>query len=529
MPATNPNLAASLFERARLEGWGRRVALRQGDRAWTYDQLGAQVGRVASALRSLRVSPGERVALLMRDTLEAAASLLGVIHAGAVAVPLSELSTATDVKAYLQHAGVAVAIVEASLEPALDEIRAELPALREVLCVGAGSAGLRDFHAMVAAAAPHGAPAVVLADHPSVLLYSAGAGPDELRGVPHTAATIAAAHASFGLGALGLGLGDRILSTVRLATAFGLGCGLFFPLTVGAEVALMPEQPRSETLFAALEQFVPTVMCSTPTVFAQLAHDAQLGGRHQPLVELRRAVAGAEGLSAEQATLIRDALGVPLTVGFGLTETFSFVLAVASDDAAWPTRGSSCGRPLTGVDARVVDDDGALVGADVIGTLQLRTGALFTGYWGDAPEADAPRPDGWFTTRDRFMVDEAGLFHHCGRIDDLFKVGGKWVSPQEIERVLTAHESVWECAVIGAEDEDGFAKPLAFVVANVGEDVGPALEESLRAYVKQTLAPYKYPRWIEFVDELPRGPSGKVLRYRLRAPRRRLRAETGHR
>ena len=149
------------------------------------------------------------------------------------------------------------------------------------------------------------------------------------------------------------------------------------------------------------------------------------------------------------------------------------------------------------------------------------------GYWRggviQSPFDDA----GWFTTSDRFMIDSAGNYNHCGRVDDLFKVGGKWVSPVEVERALTAHEGVWECAVIGAEDETGLIKPLAFVVVNVGHHGDPALEDELREFVKATLAPYKYPRWIEFVDALPRGPGGRLLRYKLRAPRRRRRAETG--
>jgi acyl-coenzyme A synthetase/AMP-(fatty) acid ligase len=139
------------------------------------------------------------------------------------------------------------------------------------------------------------------------------------------------------------------------------------------------------------------------------------------------------------------------------------------------------------------------------------------------------RADGWFTTRDRFMVDKNGFHHHCGRVDDLFKVGGKWVSPAEVERALTAHEGVWECAVIGADDDEGLIKPLAFVVTNVGGawQPGEKLEAELREFVKKSLAPYKYPRWIEFVETLPRGPGGKLLRYKLRPQRRRRRAETG--
>jgi acyl-coenzyme A synthetase/AMP-(fatty) acid ligase len=188
-----------------------------------------------------------------------------------------------------------------------------------------------------------------------------------------------------------------------------------------------------------------------------------------------------------------------------------------------------CGKPLAGVQVRLVDEDGDPVGVDEIGTLELSCGSLFTGYWGGSTTGDHElSADGWFTTRDRFMVDRAGFYHHCGRVDDLFKVGGKWVSPTEVERALTAHEAVWEAAVIGADDEEGLIKPLAFVVTNVGHEGGPRLEAELKEYVKNVLAPYKYPRWIEFVDALPRGPGGKMLRYKLRPARgKRRRAETG--
>ncbi len=176
----------------------------------------------------------------------------------------------------------------------------------------------------------------------------------------------------------------------------------------------------------------------------------------------------------------------------------------------------------------MIGEEGQVLGADEIGTLQLRAPSLFSGYWGGAVDDDPFGGEGWFTTRDRFFIDDSGVFHHCGRVDDLFKVGGKWVSPVEVERALTAHEAVWECAVVGADDEDGLIKPFAFVVVNVGHAADDKLEAELREYVKQVLAPYKYPRWIEFVKQLPRGPGGKLLRYKLRPKQKRRRAETGH-
>jgi benzoate-CoA ligase len=215
-----------------------------------------------------------------------------------------------------------------------------------------------------------------------------------------------------------------------------------------------------------------------------------------------------------------------VTVGYGLTEIFQFALAGRSSDPG--ARPGVCGKPLAGVQVRLVDEDGDPVGVDEIGTLELLCDSLFPGYWGGSNTGEAfVLSDGWFRTRDRFMVDREGFYHHCGRVDDLFKVGGKWIKPAEVERALVAHEAVWEAAVIGAEDEQGLIKPFAFVVTNVGHIGDAKLEAELKEYVKNVLAPYKYPRWIEFVDALPRGPGGKLLRYKLRpGPRRRL-AETG--
>jgi benzoate-CoA ligase len=512
MPSPSKNLAGRLCQGALERGLGDKIALREGDRQWTYAQLADQVGRVASALRALRIGRGERVAMLVRDTLEGAAAILGTIHAGAVAVPMSELARAPDVRTYLEHCGAVAAVVDDELAAVLDEARAEVPELREILCVGtAGPAGARDFHAVVQGAAPTG-PAAVESTDVCLILYSAGVPHDDMRGVAHSHGTPFAAWESFGKGLLGLGEGDRVFAITRFATAFGLGASLLFPIAAGAESVLLPEQARSDEIFEVIERWSPTVMCATPSVYGQLARDAVAAGKTRPLEKLRIAVSGGEGMPDKLVGRIKDVLGAGVVVGYGLTELLQMVFAD--------------GKPLPAVEARVVDDEGHPVGADEIGTLELKSPSLLIGYWGGDPGEHVFRDDGWFTTRDRFMLDSGGEFHHCGRVDDLFKVGGKWVSPIEVERALTAHEAVWECAVIGADDEDGLIKPLAFVVTNVGQTAGPELEEELREYVKNELAPYKYPRWIEFVDALPRGPGGKLLRYKLRPQRRRRRAET---
>ena len=521
------NLAAWLLDGALENGAGARCALREGDRMWTYDQLAATVSRLSSALRGMRLGRGERVLILMRDTLEAAAAILGVIHAGAVAVPVSELSTPDDLLEYVLHAGAVVAIVDDSHERVVDAIRSGAPDLREVICVGAKLAGSQSFQAVVDAATPQ-PPVAMAPTDVCLLIYSAGSIPGELRAVPHSQRTVAAVHESFGRDLLELTSADRMLSVARLSTAYGLGAGLLMPLAAQAESLLFPAQPHSKALFKAVVDHQPTVLVATPSVYAQLAYDAEHMHVVKPLVGLRHAIAGAEGMPERLIPRIRAVLGTEVTVGYGLTEILQFALAGRSSDPG--ARPGVCGKPLAGVQVRLIDEDGDPVGVDEIGTLELSCNSLFAGYWGGGTSTGEHylRADGWFTTRDRFMLDRAGFYHHCGRVDDLFKVGGKWVSPIEVERALVAHEAVWEAAVIGADDDEGLIKPFAFVVTNVGHEGGPALEAELKEYVKNVLAPYKYPRWIEFVDALPRGPGGKLLRYKLRPSRSmRRRAETG--
>jgi hypothetical protein len=303
----------------------------------------------------------------------------------------------------------------------------------------------------------------VAPDDPALLLYSAGFA-DEIHGVRHDHAGVVAAAASFATSYLGLTAGQRVFAVARLSSAFGLGAGLLFPLLAGARALLLPEQPQSRTLLAAIAAFAPDYFLTTPSIYGQLARDVVAAGVAPPLAGVKRAIAGGEGMPDKLIPRIRAALGVEVEVGYGITEVLQLALAgIAADDA----RPGACGRPLAGIEARVVDDDGRPVGPDEIGTLQVRAPSMCTGYWTGiaTPAVDL---DGWLTTRDRFLVDGRGVYHHCGRTDDLFKVGGKWVAPGEVERALVSHDAVWEAAVIGVDDEDGLLKPLAFVVVNVG-------------------------------------------------------------
>lgn len=499
-----------------LQGRAECIALRQGSRLWTYAQLDEQVRRVASALIQLPLAPGERVGVFMRDTLEAAAALLGVMHAGCIAMPISELVTSADLRTLLFHSEASCVFVESSLEPVLDSIRADLPGLRFVVCVGAGSPGTLDMGELLRSADPTCEGRPQANDAPCVLLYSSSPHPDAPRGVPHTERTLCAAYDSYAKGYLQLTAHDKVLSITRLSTAFGLGSGLLFPLRAGAEAVLLPEQPHSDVVFSTVAREQPTLVFATPTLLSQLVNDG--AGHEGALRGPRRVVAGAEAMSQRLATRVKEVLGTDVSAGFGVTEIFGF--ALASRAGAPPVDGvpGLPGSPLPDIQLRIMTDEGAPAGDLEIGTLQIACPALATAYWkGTSPEAFV---DGWHVTSDRFLRDAQGNYHHCGRTNDSFKVSGKWVSPLEVEQSLRSHTAVWDCAVTGVEDDDGVTRTMAFVVPNIGFVPSRDLEDELRAYVKHRLSPYKYPRWIEFVDAVPRGPTGKLLRFRLRPKRR---------
>jgi benzoate-CoA ligase len=258
-------------------------------------------------------------------------------------------------------------------------------------------------------------------------------------------------------------------------------------------------------VFEVLGTFRPTLFAATPSLYGQLAHDHRhLGDAVLPgFASVRLAVSGAEALPPPLARRVRAVLGIDLLDGFGLTEAMHFVLSNLPGAA----REGSVGRPLRGIEARVVDESGRPLAAQEIGFLEVRGRSMARGY---------VSAEGWVRPGDRFLVDEDGYYYHCGRGDDLFKVGGRWVDPQEVERTMLVHPAVWECAVVEGHDEDGLARPVAFVVPNVGHEPTPELAAELTELVKREISPHKYPREVVFQAELPRDARGRVQRFRLK-------------
>jgi benzoate-CoA ligase len=498
---SSANLAAALVDGAVARGLGEQTAIREPKRAWSYGRLAEESARVASALAELGVKPGERVGLLLHDSAELAACFLGAVRLGAVPAPISVLLRPLEVRALFADAAPVAVVVSSDLAPGLEEIRGDLPSLRHLLAVGGARPGQLDLHALTAHADARFPPYAPGAGEPAFFLYSAGPTGSPKR-VAHGHEAAAHAFRAYGEGVLRLGASDRVFTTSSLASAYGLCLGLLFPLAAGASTFLLPGRPRPRVLLDVMAAFRPTVFAAAPSLYGQLLHDWRglSSPRPRPFSTVRVAVSGAEPLPPRLERRLRDELGVSLVHGFGVTEALSFVLSNRIDQR----KEGSSGRPVDGIEARVVGSDGAALPLLEIGALEVR-----------GPTVAGGGDDGWLRVGDRFFVDDEGYFFHCGRADDLFKVGGRWVSPDEVERTLLAHPAVWECAVVEGHDDDGLPLPVAYVVPNVGHAATAELAEQLMNFVKREIAPWKYPRAVEFVGELPKDERGVVQRWRL--------------
>ena len=404
---TSGNLASWLLDSALASGTGPRVALREGERAWTYNELADRVARMSAALRTLRLQRGERVLVLMSDTLEAATAILGTIHAGAIAVPVSELATPDDVQEYVLHCGANIAITDDRHEAVLDAVATRRP-ICATSCASARSCRRATTSTRSSRPRPRNRPRRAV--RPTSPFFSTPPAPAPASSAPCRIRqrTIEAARESFAKELLQLTSADRVFSVARLSTAYGLGAGLMLPISVQAESLLFPAQAKSEPLFEALAQYKPTVLFATPSIYAQLAHDAEATQIAKPLAKLRCAIAGAEGMPERLIPRIRGVLGTEVIVGYGLTEIFQFALAGRSDDPG--ARAGVSGKPLAGVQVRLVDEDGDPVGADEIGTLELQCGSLFTGYWAGQGATDRRR-----APRRRLVPDPRSLHDRQGR------------------------------------------------------------------------------------------------------------------
>ena len=309
---------------------------------------------------------------------------------------------------------------------------------------------------------------------------------------------------------LGIAEGDVVFSAAKLFFAYGLGNGLTFPFSVGATAVLMAERPTPASVFRILRKHRPSIFYGVPTLYAALLASPELPAREE--LRLRRCTSAGEALPSEIGKRWKEHFGVDILDGIGSTEMLHIFLSNRPEDVRYGTTG----KPVPGYELRLVNDDGNPVARGEIGELQISGPTAAVMYWNNRAKSLATFRGPWTRSGDKYVEDADGYFVYCGRSDDMLKVSGIYVSPFEVEAALMTNPAVLEVAVVGQEDEAGLVKPKAYVVLKQGQSPSDSLAAELKQHVKDRLAPYKYPRWIDFVPELPKTATGKIQRFKLR-------------
>jgi benzoate-CoA ligase len=504
------NVATYFVDRNVAEGRGASVAIEFGDQRITYRQVLDNVNRVGNALRDvLGVRLEERVLLLLLDCPEFVYSFFGAIKIGAVAVPTNTLFKPADYEYILNDSRARVVIVSEALLPQLQAIpRSRLRYVREVVVVGNAPPGTHAFTELLAAGLEELEAEPTCKDDAAFWLYSSGS-TGFPKGCVHLHHDMVVCTNLYARGVLDIRQTDKCFSVAKLFFAYGLGNALYFPFGVGATTVLFSGPPTPANVFQIVDKHRPTLFFSVPTNYAQIL--AQETAADFSCV--RWGMSAGEALPPALFERFKERFGVTVLDGIGSTE----ICHIFISNQPGVVRPGSSGKLVEGYEARIIDDDGAPVPPGEVGNLLVRGDSTCAMYWSKHEKTKDTIEGHWIRTGDKYHQDADGFFWYAGRSDDMLKVGGIWVSPVEVENALVSHASVLEAGVVGREDHDRLVKPVAYVVLQPGVSGSPELARELQDYVREQLAEYKRPRWLEFVSELPKTATGKTQRFKLRA------------
>ena len=505
------NVADYLVDRHVREGRGERTAILCGDESITYGQVAEQSNRLGNGLRSLGLHREERVMLLLLDTPAFVYSFFGAQKIGAVPIPTNTLLKSQDYKYMLNDSRARVVIISEALLPELAAIpRNELPYVEHVIVDGAAGGDTRGLDQLLTAS-PSLEVENTSKDDAAFWLYSSGT-TGFPKGAVHLHHDLVFTVASYAQGILGMTAADRTFSVAKLFFAYGLGNALTFPFAVGATTILWPGPPTPMNVYAQIERFKPTLFFSVPTNYGQLlAHKRD--GADFDLSSIRQAVSAGEALPKALYERFKGRFGIEILDGIGSTE----ILHIFISNRSGRVRPGSAGELVPGYEARIVDDAGDDVADGTVGNLLIKGDSTCAYYWNKHERTKDTIEGHWIRTGDKFSRDADGYYWYAGRADDMLKVGGIWVSPVEIENTLVEHAAVQEAGVIGRRDADDLVKPMAYVVLAAGYTPSAELARELQDFVRSRIAEYKRPRWVEFVEALPKTATGKTQRFKLRA------------
>jgi len=504
------NAATFFVDRHVAEGRGDKVAFFHDAGSITYTGLQELVNRTGNALLDLGVRPEQRVLCLLLDSPEFLGAFWGAIKIGAIPIPANTMMRADDYRYFLDDSRAPVAIVSEALLAEAGPALAKARYLRHVIVAGRASGPQIAFDGWVGKASARLEPFDSSKDDPAFWLYSSGS-TGRPKGAVHLQHDMVVCSDTYALQVLGMTEADRTVSAAKLFFAYGLGNNLYFPLRVGGQGVLYPHRPTPDAMFELIQRHRPTLFFGVPTLYAAMLQVKEAEKRYD-LSCLRFCVSAGEALPEELYRRWRERFGVEILDGIGTTE----ILHIFLSNRPGRARPGSTGLPVPGYEAVIVDDEGRPVPVGEIGNLRVKGDSTMAYYWNQHEKTKDALVGHWIQTGDKYCQDPDGYFWYCGRADDMLKVGGIWVSPVEVENTLVGHPAILETAVVGQADTDELIKPKAFVVLKEGHAASATLEAELKAFVRDKIAPYKYPRWIEFVPELPKTATGKIQRFKLR-------------
>ncbi|MGH1368416.1 MAG: benzoate-CoA ligase family protein [Maritimibacter sp.] len=507
----NENAAVYFLDRNVEEGRGDHVAFREADgdkRSLTYGALQRAAGHFAGALERHGVRREERIAMILRDQLEFPVVFWGALKMGAIPVPLNTLLSGPVYEAILTDSRASLLVVSHELwetvKPALDGNKF----LRAVVVIGGECPeGCESYTAFV-----EGAKCLetveAQGDELAFWLYSSGS-TGTPKGVRHVHQSLKATADTFGQQIMGISSSDTVFSVAKMFFAYGLGNAMSFPMAAGATTVIFAGRPTPDAVFEIMKTQRPTIFCGVPTLYAALVAEQEKRGT-KPDHAIRLCASAGEALPRDIGERWEALWGAEIIDGVGSTEMLHIFLSNRPGDVVYGTSG----KAVPGFEVRLVDEHDEDVAEGEVGELLVRGPSAADGYWNQRQKSMATFQGHWTRTGDKYECKD-GRYVYCGRTDDMFKVSGIWVSPFEVEQALIEHPGVLEAAVVARADDENLVKPAAYIVLKEG--VESSVVGELKDLVKEKIGMWKYPRWIDVVDELPKTATGKIQRFKLRA------------
>jgi benzoate-CoA ligase len=502
------NAATTFVDNNIAAGRGGKVAIYYEDQKITYQEVFENVNRTGNILKQLGIEFENRVLVILPDSPEFAYSFFGAIKIGAVAVPTNPWMYARDYEYLIKDSRTRAIIVHESTLPEIEKIWDRTPFLKHIIVVGAPTGKALSYESLIAKASDKLEAEQTTRDDVCFWSYTSGS-TGTPKGAVHLQHDMITMTDLFVKPVLAMSENDLCFSASKMFFSYGLGNSLYFPFRFGASTVLWPEKPDPEKILQVIEKYRPTFFFSVPTLFARFLRVE----KKYDLSSLRICLSSGEPLPPAIFHQWKERTGLELLDVVGSTEATHDFLANRPGRA----RAGSSGEVTPAFEARIVDDEGHEVQVGEVGNLLVRGDATAPYYWNKHEQTKRTMLGEWLKTGDTYYRDADGFYWYCGRSDDMMKVGGLWVSPIEIENTLLEHPAVLESGVIGEPDSDGLLKPKAYVLLKSEFKPSDQLRVDLQNLVKSRLAPYKYPRWVEFVDDLPKTVTGKIQRFRLRA------------